>query len=255
MIPLLTWLLGCQSTLSGQISGGQTADGTAMPVAGVVLEAPGCRAVSGADGRYTARCPPGSYRFEIRHPAFLDAALDVVAGRGYVSMPTLQLIEVPTIPGLYTQRGDRFEALPPAEIQRTDQGGTAGGGSLRYCVSGAPVAVDGTKRWLDVHGADWRIFGLDETSKDDCFYKMKEQRPGIWSGEYREVQVAGAEMFGASGGEDAEPEQAGVSGAYRQWIQPGLPAGRYVVMEVLGGIFVAESPKAQRYRGFYIEIQ
>lgn len=230
----LIWSLGCQSTLSGQV-----VDGALQPVAGAVLEAPGCRAVTDAAGRYKARCAPGGYRFAVRHPAHLEAELEVRTGRGSAQLPTLQLAAVPTEGGLYAQVTGGFAAIPPGTLVRTDEPG-----AMRYCAQGEPTPV-ASARWLDVHSADLRIFAVDP---EGCFYRMKELRPGVWGGEGREVKPEAVEPgSGTEGGTEGGP-------GTRRWIRHGLAPGRYAVIATLDGIFVTEDAGDRRYYGWYVEI-
>ena len=179
----------------------------------------------------------------MRHPAHLDAELEVQAGRGSAQLPTLQLAAVPTEGGLYAQVAGGFAAIPPGTLIRTD-----GPGAMRYCAQGEPTPVS-SARWLDVHSADLRIFEVDP---DGCFYHMKELRPGIWGGEGREVKPASVEPTGKPTGELSAPPAPGV--AFRQWIRHGLKPGKYAVIASIDGIFVTEDAGDQRYYGWYVEI-
>lgn len=226
--------LACTTTLTGQVQ-----DPVSKPLAGVTLDATGCRAVTDGTGEFIARCDPAVYSFTVHHPDYLDQQIRVDANRrGGILVPTVTLRPVPTEPGLYVESEGSFRKLAAGVLKRTDIPAAEGPATLRYCAEGRPEAVTTAGRWLDVHGVDWRIFKADDNG---CFYKMTETRPGIWSREAEELKPRASTPF-------REGESSRLS------VDPGLPPGRYAILEWLGETPVEEPTGEGLYRGWWIEV-
>ncbi|HND28568.1 MAG TPA: carboxypeptidase-like regulatory domain-containing protein [Myxococcota bacterium] len=227
--------LACTTTITGVVQ-----DQAGVPLPGASLEAEGCSAVSGPDGRFAVRCEPGSYTFAVSHPGHLPHSVRVNADRrGGIPVPTINLVSVPTDPGIYVEEETGFLPLPSSPFRREDSPTGESPATSRYCPTGSPTSVRANARWLDVHGVEWRIFRVGE---DDCFYRLRELRKDVWTRDADEVTLSSNEAFSAT---DAQ----------RRWIQPGLSPGRYVIAERLGDTFVPATVADNSYRGWYLEVR
>lgn len=232
---MIALLFDCTTTITGVV---EDQAGVALP--GARLQAEGCEAVSGGDGRFAVRCEPGIYSFNVTHPGHLPRSIRVDANRrGGIPVPDISLLAVPSEAGIYIEEDTGFFPLPGTPFRREDSPAGESPATSRYCVNGSPTPVRGDSRWLDVHGVEWRLFKVGE---DDCFYRLRELRKDIWTRDAEELKPAQDEPFSAA---DTQ----------RRWIRPGLAPGRYVIAERLGETFVPASVEAGTYRGWYLEIR
>lgn len=234
-LPLaLLGLAACQSTLVGSVRG---TDGA--PVKGATLHAPGpigerdCDAVSDAQGRFRVRCARGTWTFTVSHPGYLPRAWTVEAEAGEVDVGAVDLLRVPTEPGLHLARPDGFVALPPAPLRRT----IVEGKEHRFCVArdaAVPVEVPaGRVRLLDNHVAEWRVYALDA---EGCAYRMAKGAGDHWSWKAHRIEPAGEEAL-AEG---------------RAWIDLDLPPGDYAIAEWYAGFFVRADVPTDTWRASWV---
>lgn len=214
---ILALALACTPTVVGTVG----SDGG--PVPGAVVHAtsgPPLDAVTDDQGGFRARVEPGPRRLEVTHPAYLPVQVDVdVQGHGEVLLPTVQLVAVPTEPGVHLRVGDGFVRPAPAPMVRRGDAATG----WRWCLGeGTPTAVPaGALRVLDNHEADWRVLRV---GADGCVYQL-QPTPGGFFNEVADRVEARRDTPFAPG---------------RDWLELELTAGDYVIAEWFAGGFVPE---------------
>lgn len=213
----LLLLLACTPTVVGSVVS------SGSPVAGAVVEAvsgPDVDAVTDARGGFRARVEGGSRRIAVSHPAHLTTELDVVVdGHGEVVLPPIELVAVPTAPGVHLRVGSGFVSPTAAPLERRGDAATG----YRWCLGeGTPTRVPaGSLRLLDNHVADWRVLRADA---DGCVYRL-EPTPGGFFNEVAQRVEARRDTPFAPG---------------RDWLEIELVAGDYVWAEWFAGGFVPE---------------
>ncbi|MFZ5482421.1 MAG: carboxypeptidase regulatory-like domain-containing protein [Myxococcota bacterium] len=228
---ILLGLFGCEATIGGVVTGD---DGGAVP--GAVLHADGleadCDAVTGPDGRFRTRCPPGSWTFEVRHPDYLPGDWTVTVERGEHDVGKVELARIPVEGGQHVLVDGRFRTLPRAPLVRSVEEKV----EQRWCVdrAAAPVEVPAGKvRLLDVHEAEWRVFRLDA---EGCAYRMRPGAGDHWSFTAERVEPAASEPVGEG----------------RAWVTLELPPGDYVVAEWFAGFFVRDDATKDTWRAAWV---
>ncbi len=230
---LLLALLGCESTLEGQV---RADDGT--PVAGAALTdgaaTDACSAVTAADGSFRTRCAPGPRTFAVSHPDYLPGTWEVAEiGRGTVAVGSFTLTRVPTGAGLWALTRDSFLPLTGAALTRA-----AEPDAQRWCVpaSASPVTVTaGAVRLLDAYGAPWRVYALDA---ERCAYRLTRGGAEHWA--YDATRMGDGVRTPISEGRD--------------WVVLELPPGDYAVVDWYEGFLVRQDAAADTWRAAYLRV-
>lgn len=154
--------------------GGRVADPSGAPVAGAVLDAPGCRAVTAGDGAFRARCPRDRHSFAVTRPGFLDGALTVDATSLASPAPLAATLHpLPTEPGLYAANGGAIERLPAAPISAR-----ATPTEKRFCVDAGKATALAEARAFQSEDIELRAFVAEA---DGCFYTLSRVDSAYWS--------------------------------------------------------------------------
>lgn len=198
---MLLALVACGRMLQGEIR-----DPAGAPVAGARLTAPGCEAVSAADGRWRCRCPRAPQRFVVSRPGFETAELREGG--------PLVLLPYPQEPGFYHRDG-AWSPLPEVALRRSEEAR-----EIRWCSPESGPSLRGPV--LDVHAVEWRAFRLDE---EGCAWRLRQGTGSYWSG-------AGLAL--------PEPLRSAVSPGTDR-IEWQLEPGSYAIVEWLDG---APAPRA-----------
>lgn len=188
----LMWLvftsvfLGCGSTtLNGVIE-----DSLSNPIANASVTADhteGCAATTDERGRFLLECLPGTWTITVSSDGYLNEVQSIaVPERSETTLPTVQLLAMPSTDGLFILSNGVFEPLPQVNLKRNTT--TNGKAKERaFCVQQeryTPVVVsDETVTILAKNTRGWRPFRMDDNG---CAYRDAKTVDGHWVVKHQE---------------------------------------------------------------------
>lgn len=203
---ILLLLAACAGPIDGVVT-----SASGEPVAGASLQAPGCGAVTGDDGRFSVQCADEPRTFVVSHPAYLGAKVEWTAGELAVV-----LTPIPTAPGVYVADGPALDALSPAVLERRGDETTGWTFCFRDAGEGARSTAAGDLRLLDIHDVDWRLF---PAGSDGCVYSLQHANGEWWTSPSVAIPVR----------KDSELAPG------RSWVTVTLAAGDYALVDWYAG--------------------
>ncbi len=222
------WFLACASRLTGSV-----VDEGGTPVAGAVLDAPGCDAVTDDNGRYSVSCPPGSYSFSVSHPDTLVRVVPIDAPRGTSEVPTVTLVRKPVDPGLYVHSSREVPAFtrlgPTALLRRESKSGATA--RQNFCVGDRvtySLAPSGEQEIWENRDVEWRLFALDA---EGCAWEVQSSDGTWWEGVGKPIDAVRTETRSEG----------------RSTHHYVLPDGDYVFAEWYAGFLVQDGESYRAY--------